>query len=135
MILFDLHANRAMWWLPLQLLWEREPHENISHRTMPTVGEHIAFVASHPYKAWYWFEDESLTPAGCAYITHQGEIGIGVLRAFRGRGLATEAIQEIMRRHPGRHLANINPANEASIRLFRKLGFGGPIQITLEHGQ
>jgi hypothetical protein len=33
---------------------------------------------------------------------------------------------------PGRILANINPANEASIALFKSVGFGEPIQLTLE---
>ena len=27
-----------------QLLAEREPHESISHRRMPTFSEHVAFV-------------------------------------------------------------------------------------------
>ena len=31
-----------------------------------------------------------------------------------------------------RLLANIAPGNDASLMLFRGLGFGGPIQVTLE---
>ena len=124
----DLHAA-----LPLlyRLLEEREPHQNISHKRMPTWREHEDFVMSVPYAAWYLcVEDE---PVGAVYLSKQREVGIGILRQFQGRGHAEAAVTELMRLHPrGRFLANINPANEASIALFRKLGFGGPIQVTLE---
>ena len=52
--------------------------------------------------------------------------------ADSGACLQQDAGVEAFCVHPGRFVANINPANEASIALFRKLGFGGPIQITLE---
>ena len=126
------HMDEKHWLLPYKLLAERGPHENISHRAMPTWEEHCDFMREQPHDAWYWFTMYTDVPAGCVYLSHQREIGVGVLRKWRGHGLATAAIKELMRRHPGRFLANINPANEASIALFRKLGFGGPIQITLE---
>ena len=134
MKLHDLYADDGgLHWLPLQLLNEREPHQNISHQRLPSFANHVAFIERRPYRAWYWFAEAELArPAGCVYLTRQREIGVGVLRAFRGQGLASAAVLELMRLHPGRFLANINPANEASIALFRKLGFGGPIQITLE---
>ena len=144
MILYDLYADDGrMHWLPLSLLNEREPHQNISHRRLPKWDDHVAFIESRPYRYWYWFTEVAkpnappplrfpARPAGCVYLTRQREIGIGVLKAFRGQGLARAAVTELMLRHPGRFLANINPVNEASIALFRKLGFGGPIQITLE---
>lgn len=119
--------------LPLlyQLLQEREPHQNISHQRMPTWLEHENFVGSVPYAAWYLIHDD--VPAGAIYLTKQHEIGVGVLKMRRGRGLAKAAIAELMRLHgPARYLANINPANEASIAMFRALGFGGPVQVTLE---
>lgn len=116
-----------------QLMCERTPNQNISHRRMPSWAEHVEFVMRKPYVAWYLFDAEDGRTAGAVYITHQREIGIGVLLAHRGQGLARAAITELMDRHPGRHfLANINPANEPSIALFRSLGFGGPIQITME---
>lgn len=124
--------DESMWWLPHLLLLERTPEQSISHKTMPTWDEHCEFMRSNPHEAWYWFAAEDHRPAGCAYLGRGREIGIGVLRGNQGQGLATEAISELMRLHPGRFVANINPANEASIALFRKLGFGGPIQITLE---
>lgn len=132
MKLFDLYADPSAWVLPYALLSEREPEQNISHRAMPTWDEHRDFVLSRPYPRWYSFDSQDGHPAGCAYLTARREVGIGVLKRFRGQGLASAAIDELMRLHPGRFLANIAPANAASIALFRKLGFGGPIQVTLE---
>jgi RimJ/RimL family protein N-acetyltransferase len=130
MQLMSLYDEPYEWELPFQLLKEREPHQNISHRRVPTWQEHCTFIRSRPYEAWYWFTSPAGFAAGCVYLSKQREIGIGVLKAHRGQGLASQAIQELMRLHPGRFLANINPANEASIALFRKLGFDGPTQIT-----
>lgn len=115
------------------LLAERKPHESISHKAMPTREQHLAFVRSRPYAAWYVFEGEMGDElAGSVYLTRQREIGLSVLRRHQGQGHGRRAVLDLMRRHAGgRFLANINPANTASIALFRKLGFGGPIQVTL----
>lgn len=114
-----------------RLLQERERDESISHKAMPTLDQHLAFVAGAPYAHWYMAMADGY-PRGAVYLTRQREIGVAILRAQRGHGYALDAVAELMRLHPGRFLANINPANAASIALFRKLGFGGPIQITLE---
>lgn len=115
-----------------QLLRERQPHESISHRKMPTFDEHCAFVASRPYLAWYLTEVDGYT-RGAVYLSKQREVGVAIQKAQRGHGYGLDAVGELMRLHPGRFLANINPANAASIALFRKLGFGPePLQITLE---
>lgn len=121
---------QVLWWL----LGERTSAQSISHKTMPTFNQHREFVQSHPYMAWYLIEGSDIESAfaGAVYLSMQREIGISVLRAYRGRGLAMAAINDLMRKHPGKFLANINPANEASIALFRKLGFAGPVQVTLE---
>lgn len=129
MILHDLYAHPEMWGLPYRLLTEREPSQNISHHTMPTWEEHCAYVGKRPYEAWYWFESPAGFDAGCAYLTRQREIGVFVLKAHRRQGLGREAVLEVLRRHPGRILANINPANEPSLRLFTSLGFG-QLQVT-----
>jgi RimJ/RimL family protein N-acetyltransferase len=132
MILLDLYAHPGQWSLPFLLLQEREPYQNISHRGMPTWEDHCAFVRSRPHAAWYFFASETGAQAGCVYLSHQREIGVAVLVAQRGKGLATQAIQALMELHPGRFLANINPSNAPSLALFRRLGFQGPIQLTLE---
>jgi cyclase len=115
------------------LLAERTPEQSISHKEMPTYERHLAFVIGSPYYAWYLITTDD-TVVGAIYLTRQWEIGIGIFRAHQRRGYARQAIEKLMDLHGrnGRYLANINPANEASIALFRKLGFGGPSQITLE---
>lgn len=115
-----------------RLLQEREAWQNISHKELPAWEQHCAFVARRPYLAWYLVADGD-TAVGAVYLTKQREVGVAILRAHRGAGYASEALRELMRLHPGRFLANINPANEPSIALFRKLGFGPqPIQHTYE---
>jgi RimJ/RimL family protein N-acetyltransferase len=114
------------------LLREREPHESISHRSMPTWRQHCRFVDSRPYLDWRIVVHEGL-PRGAVYLTKQRELGVGILKEHRGHKFASRALSKLMEMHAGGHfLANINPANQASIALFLKLGFGGPIQITLE---
>jgi len=130
--LHDLYTDPQMWGLPYQLLKEREPHQNISHRAMPTWEQHCAFIRSKPYDAWYWFNSPAQFEAGCIYVTKRREIGIAVLKKHRGQGLAREAVLEVMRRHPGRLLANINPDNEPSKRLFASIGFSH-LQVTYAH--
>ena len=118
------------------LLLERDVSENISHRHKPTFEQHLDFVFSNPYEAWYLIEvgdgmEGSLRVVGAVYITKARELGIFIFKSSRMKGYAKEALRIIMHKHPGRFLANINPANEKSIRLFGKLGFG-LIQHTYE---
>ena len=115
-----------------QLLEERDPIVNISHRAMPTWEEHLAFIASNPYLAWYIVRGEGGNDAGAVYITHAGEIGVGILKQFQGLFLGPMAVRQIMKRHPReRFLANVGPRNIFSRRMFEKLGFVH-IQDTME---
>lgn len=113
------------------LLMERKPWQSISHKRMPSFEEHKAFVQSNPYKVWYLILDGG-NIAGSIYLTRQNELGIFVYESSQGKGLATQAIKEVMSRHEGPFLANINPLNTASLELFTKLGFN-KIQVTYCH--
>jgi len=117
------HARNAEQTL-FHLLAEREPHQNISHRTMPHYDEHCAFVRSRPYPTWMLIYDPTLRDyVGALYITQHDEIGLFVFKAHRGRGIGTKAMEWIRATYPGRRLlANINPANTASIAFFEKHG-------------
>ena len=118
-----------------RLLGERRPEESIAHRAAPTLEQHRRFFESHPYRAWYLVEAAEGAPGfvGACTLTNGNEVGVFVLRAFQRRGYARAALQELMRRHeplpaipaqrPGRFVANVNPANAASIALFQALGF------------
>jgi RimJ/RimL family protein N-acetyltransferase len=105
------------------LLQERGPRANISHSAMPNWKQHCKFIARRPYSAWYLIKLDK-DYVGAIYLTSMNEIGIAVLKQWRKRGVGPAAIHLLMRKHGRRHyLANINPRNEQSIRLFRRLGF------------
>lgn len=123
-------ATAVLW----QLMAERTPEVNISHQGMPTLDHHLAFIAKRPYAHWYLLDVGDGDFVGAVYLTHAREIGVFVLQRFRGNGFGRIGVQMLMQAHPGRFLANINPRNERSLRLFRELGFGEPMQVTLERG-
>lgn len=120
--------------LPLYELLEDRPEEaNISHREMPTWDEHISFIESRPYEAWYLIVGEVPDILGTVYLTKNDEIGISLFSRYRGAGLAKGAISLLMEKHPrDRYLANINPRNAHSIRMFESMGFRH-IQNTYEY--
>jgi RimJ/RimL family protein N-acetyltransferase len=115
-----------------ELLLERDSSTNISHRKMPTWREHQQFVESKPYRKWYLVQVDGQFVGAC-YLTRQNEIGIQLFKAYQGKGYAVEAVNLLITKHKplkaipgkrsGRFLANINPQNERSMRLFQKLGF------------
>ena len=123
-VMGNAHALRVLW----DLLSERKPIENISHKHMPTWANHRTFVESNPYYRWDLIEVDGQT-VGCCYLTKQREIGVSIFKAFRGNGFATMALLQLMKEEGGEFLANINPDNEKSINLFHKLGFNR-IQVT-----
>ena len=98
---------------------------------MPSFREHIDFVKSKPYEAWYFIEHEGET-AGAVYLSKQDEIGVFVFKSHQGKNYGPWAIEAIMLKHgKRRYLANVSPKNARSLELFRNLGFK-PIQITHE---
>lgn len=113
------------------LLEERKPWQNISHRKMPTWGEHNQFVCSKPYEAWYMVMVDA-DVIGTVYLTKAREIGIQLFIEHQRKGYGRKAVKLLMDRHPGRFLANINPLNSRSQQLFKNLGFS-LIQYTYEY--
>lgn len=117
-----------------QLLAERRPEVNISHKEMPSLTQHEAFCASKPYAGWWLvvprllFDDAGRAvfqvPVGACYITHMGEIGIQISCEHQRKGYARTALNTLIEMHKGRRLlANIAPGNAASQRLFAGFGF------------
>ena len=112
------------------LLAERDPVANISHREMPSFEAHRNFVESHPYQAWYVIHADD-EPIGAVYLTKPGgpyqagnEIGISISKVHQGHGYGKQAVYLLMRMHPAkRFLANIAPGNARSLAMFEKLGF------------
>lgn len=104
------------------LLSERIPSQSISHTRMPSMGAHKAFVRSRPYRAWYLVFDDD-TCVGSVYLSKDREIGVFIFNAHQRKGHGKRALELLMEQWPGRFLANINPLNTGSIRLFQSLGF------------
>lgn len=106
-----------------ELLEQRNPIVNISHRKMPTYKEHIKFVLSKPYSKWYIIQYNN-QKIGSIYLTKQNEIGIFLLNEIVGKGVGSKALELFIMQNPeSRYLANINPKNKESIRFFKKFGF------------
>lgn len=125
------------------LLRERKPWQAISHKCMPSWEQHVAFVQSEPYAAWYMIlpyqqhanrsgHSAEPDPIGAIYLTRNNEIGIGIFNMYQGRGYGKLAVTEMLTKHNGPFLANINPINEPSRRFFEGLGFKF-IQVTYKH--
>lgn len=114
-----------------EILAQRDPRANISHRKMPTYQQHVRFVKSRPYAKWYTvnYNNEKI---GSIYLTHMNEIGISLARGFHKKGIGTKALRLIMKMNPrDRYLANISPQNKKSIKFFTKNQFQ-LIQYTYE---
>ena len=118
---------------------EDDPYVNISHRALPSWEDHAAFVLSKPYYLWFLIQAKDVTKPGIPWawvgslsVTDRNEIGIMLSPHYRRRGIAREAIQHLLNiypplpakpsHRPGTFVANINPANLASIKLFTGLG-------------
>ena len=114
-----------------ELLKNRESDVNISHKMMPNFDEHVKFVVSEPYSAWYIIivNDKKL---GSIYLSKQNEIGIFLINEMKGKGLGKIVLELLMNRHPRpRYLANVSPNNKQSLKFFEKNNFK-LIQYTYE---
>lgn len=135
----------ALEWL-YELMKEREPEINISHKALPSFEQHRQFVTRRPYRFWYLLERQAEgkeDPVWVGYIsaTHNNEIGIILRKPYRGNGFGAQAISALMQMHKpnpaepsvrhGHWLANIATRNMHSKHVFQKLGFT-EIQSTYE---
>lgn len=114
-----------------KLLKERNPKANISHRKIPTYQEHVNFIKSKPYKAWYIIY-HGTNKAGSVYLSKQNEIGIFLLESRQGKNIGQAALDLLMQKNPQkRYLANISPKNSKSMKFFKRNNFK-LIQYTYE---
>lgn len=113
------------------LLDQRDPHANISHKKMPSYDEHIIFIKSKPYTKWYIIL-KSKEKVGSIYLSKQNEIGIFLLRNFQRKNIGNSALTQLIKKNPRkRFLANINPKNKKSMTFFKNNNFK-LIQYTFE---
>lgn len=122
MNLVSVYARPDRHELLYRLLAERGDEVHISHRKMPNFNEHVEFVESDPYEAWYFICDPD--PVGACYLSRQNEIGVFVFAEHQKKGYARSAIKALIEKHgPGRYLANVSPKNKSSRFLFNGMGF------------
>lgn len=106
-----------------ELLLERDPKINISHKKIPTYQQHKKFVNSKPYLKWYviYFKDIKI---GSVYLSQQNEIGIHVKKKWNDESTLKIVVKLLMQKNPkNRYLVNINPKNKKLIRFFKNQGF------------
>jgi len=126
-----INVNRSDYRFLYELLKNRDPRANISHRKMPTYQEHIKFIKSKPYKAWYVIYNGT-AKAGSVYLSKQDEVGIFLRKTQQGKNVGQRALELLMQKNPQRrYLANINPKNSKSIKFFKSNNFR-LIQYTYE---
>ncbi len=105
------------------LLKERDPRVNISHKKIPNFAQHEKFVLSKPYSKWYIIQD-SEKDVGSIYLTKDNEIGIFLKKKIQGKGIGFNALKLLAEKNPRkRYLANVNPKNKKSIQFFKNNGF------------
>ena len=113
------------------LLKERDPSTNISHKKMPAYDEHVKFVRSKPYSKWYIIF-KSKQKVGSIYLSKNNEIGIFLSKKFQGKNIGDFALNDLIKKNPReRFLANVNPKNKKSIQFFKNNKFK-LIQYTFE---
>lgn len=113
------------------LLKNRDPITNISHKKMPTFKEHKVFLNSHPYTKWYiiLFKKRKV---GSIYLSKQDEIGIFINKEFQSKEIGTKSLNLLMKKIPRkRYLANVSPQNKNSQKFFKNNDFK-LIQYTYE---
>lgn len=125
----DQHALQRQALFLYDLLLDRDPIANISHKSNPTFYKHLEFINSRPYAIWNVIEVDGVR-VGSIYLTRQDEIGLFLKKEHQGKGLGKEAVKLFMEQNPRpRYLANIAPKNYRSRGFFSQLGFE-PIQYT-----
>ena len=114
-----------------ELLKDRDPRANISHKKMPSYNEHLKFIKSKPYTKWYIIL-KSKYRIGSIYLSKNDEIGIFLSKKYQGKNIGNDALVELIRKNPReRYLANVNPKNKKSSVFFKNNNFK-LIQYTYE---
>jgi len=105
------------------LLEQREPRANISHKKMPTYKQHKKFVTSKPYSKWYVIILEK-QKIGSIYLSKQNEIGIFLQKTWNNDDIRLKSVKILMKKNPRkRYLANVSPNNKKLISFWLKNNF------------
>ena len=100
------------------LLQQRDPKANISHRKMPTYEEHCKFNDNTPYREDYIIFDGD-KPIGRFYISQLDELGVHLIKGCQGK-----VEKDILKQNWDRiKFVNVAPSNKRLQRLLKRLGF------------
>lgn len=125
------NVNQSDFRFLYNLLNERDPKANISHKKMPTYTEHVKFVKSKPYSKWNIIK-YGTQRVGSIYLSKNDEIGIFLKKQFHGKNIGQSSLELFIKMNPRkRYMANVNPKNTKSKKFFKKNGFR-LIQYTYE---
>jgi hypothetical protein len=106
-----------------ELLKNKDPNSNISHKKMPSYDEHAEFVMSEPYTAWYIIECDKKN-AGAIYLSTRDEIGISINNHYEYEEIAEPALKLLMESNPRkRYLVNVGPKDTRTQEFLLKIGF------------
>ena len=107
------------------LLAERKPYENISHKKIPSYSNHVKFIKSKPYLKWVLIEYREKI-IGAAYLSKNNEIAIWIKKSVRDHKMTIhkKTLQEIITKFTRKkYFANLNPRNKKMINFYKKNGF------------
>ena len=108
-----------------ELLKNKDPNSNISHKKMPSYDEHLKFVSSTPYTNWYVIEYDEKN-VGAIYLSKRDEIGISIGSNYEYEQIAKVAIKLLMELNPRkRYLVNVSPKDIVAQEFLLKNGFSG----------
>ena len=108
-----------------ELLKNKDPNANISHKKMPSYDEHVEFVMSKPYTNWYIIEYDKKN-VGAIYLSKQDEIGISISNDYEYDQIVKPALKLLMKLNQRkRYLANTSPKDVRSQEFLLKNGFTG----------
>ena len=108
-----------------ELLKNKNPNSNISHKKMPSYDEHIKFVMSKPYTSWYIIKCDKKN-VGSIYLSKRDEIGMSINNDFEYDEIAKTALKLFMKLNPRkRYLANVSPKDVRLQEFLLKNGFAG----------
>jgi len=105
------------------LLKERTDLTNFNNNKMPSLDEHIKFIKSNHYQKWYIIIDNG-KKIGSINLDKGNGIGTFILKKYQKKGYGSKSIEEIIKiNSKSKYYANINPENQNSINLYKKMGF------------
>ena len=108
-----------------ELLKNKDPNANISHKKMPSYDEHVEFVMSKPYTNWYIIECDKKN-VGTIYLSKQDEIGISINNDYEYDQIVKPALKLLMKLNQRkRYLANTSPKDVSAQEFLLKNGFTG----------